>query len=272
MAGEIIPVTTEDNHFQHVEVIKRNREKRHRHGKFFVEGVSSINLALEHGWTFDTLVFSSAKVQSDWAKEVVGRARAKTLLDLTPSLLEKLSDKEDSSEVLALLQIPQRSLANLKPSPTGLVVLFDRPSSPGNLGTLIRSADAFGADAIVISGHAVDPFDTQVIRASVGTFFVRPVISIPSPQDFKAWLDSAAAAGIPYTTVGTSAKAEAQCFDVSLRRPLVLLLGNEATGLSKGYKEMSELMVKIPITGTASSLNVSCAASIFLYELARQEN
>src|SRR4051812_31881170 len=95
-----IKIRSADNHFQHVEVIKRNREKRHRYGKFFVEGVSAINLALKYGWKFDTIIFSSATSLSSWAVQVMQDAKAETYLDLTPELLEQLSDKEETSEIL----------------------------------------------------------------------------------------------------------------------------------------------------------------------------
>ncbi|MBN8548684.1 MAG: rRNA methyltransferase [Deltaproteobacteria bacterium] len=255
-----------------MEVVKRNREKRHRYGKFFVEGVSAINLAIKYGWKFDSFIFSSAKPLSNWAEQVLNDTRAENYFDLTPELLQQLSDKEETSEVLALVCMRSTKLSDVAASPTGLIVVFDRPSSPGNLGTLIRSADAFGADAIVISGHAVDPYDTQVLRASVGTFFAHPVLRVESHEEVLQWVNQARAGGLQFKVLGTSAKAEQVCSEADLSGPCVLLLGNETSGLSRGYKEMSDILLKIPINGVASSLNVSCAASILLYELQRQRS
>lgn len=265
-----IKIRSADARFQQIEAIKHNREKRHKSGKFFVEGVAAINLAIKHNWTIDSLLYSSARPTSSWAEQLISGDLATSLIDLAPELLDRLSDKDQPSEVIAIVHNPKPPFANFTPSTTGLLIVFDRPASPGNLGSVIRSADAFGADAIVISGHAVDPYDPQVVRASVGTIFTIPIFQIQSHKELAGWLEHAKGLGVEYKVVGTSAKAELASYQAELPRPLVLLLGNEANGLSKGYRDLSNELVKIPIQGSASSLNVASAASIFLYEVLRQ--
>ena len=150
------------------------------------------------------------------------------------------------------------------------MVVFDRPSSPGNLGSSIRSAHAFGADGIIITGHAVDIYDPFVVRGSMGAIFGMPVSTAPSHTDVQAWVAAARAAGFNYKVVGSSSKSEEQLSQCALSGPTLLVLGNETVGMSRGYKEMCDTTVTIPIVGELSSINVRCAASILLSEVSRQ--
>lgn len=266
-----IQIHSENNHFQHVEVIKRNREKRTRYKKFFVEGVSAINLARENGWVFDTFIFEKGRKLSSWAKDLLEEVDAKTHLEMPTQLQKKLSDKEETSELLALIEMKNPTLSEIHPHKNGLVVVCDRPASPGNLGTSIRTADAFGADAIIVSGHAVDIYDPSVIRSSVGTFFVRPIIRVESHVEVVKWARDAEAQGMKYQIVGTSAVGESSLNEHRFGTdPVVLLIGNETNGLTRSYKEIADVLLKIPITGAASSLNVSTALAVALYEINRQ--
>lgn len=267
---QTIRVFTKDNHFQHIEVLKRNREKRHKHQKIFVEGVASIKLALAHGWRFDAIICSQDRVLSSWAQDVIRQSDPRALYELAPHLLEELSDKEEPSELLALVEKKQTSLDQLPMKPDGLVVICDRPGSHGNLGSSIRSADAFGADAICVSGHAVDPFDPKVLRSSIGTIFARPVISLESPKEVADFVARSAAHGTRYSIVGTSVKGDSELGRYSFSGPIMLLMGNETVGLSKAYTELCDVLLRIPIVGAASSLNVSNALSIALFEIQRQ--
>jgi TrmH family RNA methyltransferase len=114
-------------------------------------------------------------------------------------------------------------------------------------------------------------YDPQVIRSSVGTFFACPVLCVESHRDVEAWAARAAQEGLPYRIIGTSAKAERPLNEYHFENDaLIVLMGNETRGLSRAYKEMAEALVAIPISGAASSLNVSGALAIVLYEICRQ--
>ena len=266
----IIKVFSKDNHFQHIEVLKRNREKRHRHQKIFVEGVFSIKLALANNWKFEALIYAQDRVLSDWAQDTIRRANPKSVYELAPTLMEELSEKEEPSELLALIEHKAISLTELTLKPDGLVVVCDRPGSHGNLGTSIRSADAFGADALCVSGHAVDPFDPKVLRGSVGTIFSLPIISLESPKAIAEFVSRSTENGTPYSVIGTDVKGEHELGNYEFKGPIVLLMGNETVGLSKAYTELCDVTLRIPIMGAASSLNVSSALAIVLFEIQRQ--
>jgi TrmH family RNA methyltransferase len=158
--------------------------------------------------------------------------------------------------------------------------VFDRPGSPGNLGTLIRSCDALGADGLIVTGHACDLYDPETIRASTGSLFALPSVRLPSQAELLPWLGSLRAAHPSLQVVGTDEDGERAIAAHDFTRPTVLLLGNETWGLSQGYRQLADALVRIPmaqradasgvIGGAASSLNVAVAGSIILYEVQRQ--
>jgi TrmH family RNA methyltransferase len=150
------------------------------------------------------------------------------------------------------------------------VVVIDRSSSNGNLGTIIRSCNSFGVDAIIITGHSVDLYDSKTIRASVGTLFSIPIIRLGSHNDLIPFFQKVKEKIGSINVVGTSVKTQNTIDNSCISYPLALLIGNETYGLSNKYKELCDTLVKIPMLGSASSLNVACATSIFLYEAQRQ--
>jgi tRNA G18 (ribose-2'-O)-methylase SpoU len=269
-ASHILRVRTRDNNFQRAEVLKSNRTKRTRYGQLLVEGVAQINLAVTYGWSIAAFLYPAGRKLSRWAEELLAKNIAEAHWELAPQLLEELSDKEEASEIMAIIEARVLTPSAIPAKPRGLVVVFDRPSSPGNLGSSIRSADAFGADGIIVTGHAVDIYDPHVVRGSMGALFTLPVTTAPSCKEVLEWTEQARSLGLDYQIVGSSGKAEQLIFDVDMTKPTVLILGNETVGMSQGYWEICASVVKIPIGGALSSINVSCAASILLYEVARQ--
>jgi TrmH family RNA methyltransferase len=265
-------IVKKDNYFQRAEVLKRNREKRTQYHQFLVEGVAQIRIAVEHGWQVAAFLYADDRPLSQWAQGLVNSGIAQELWELAPNLLAELSDKEETSEILAIVEAKRLSPADIVPKENGLVVVFDRPASPGNLGSSIRSADAFGVDGIIVTGHAVDLYDPFVVRGSMGAIFAVPVATAPSHVEVQEWVLQARAAGFDYQVVGSSGKAEHLISQQSYVRPTVLVLGNETVGMSRGYWDICDATVKIPIGGALSSLNVSCAASILLYEVVRQRS
>jgi tRNA G18 (ribose-2'-O)-methylase SpoU len=267
---KILKVQRKDNLFQRAEVLKRNREKRHQYGEFLVEGVAQINLAIRYQWNIRTLLFSTDRTLSSWAQELVSSRVAAEHWEMAPELMADLSDKDETSEILAIVEQKRLNPQAIPPQPGGLIVVFDRPASPGNLGSSIRSAEALGAHGIIISGHAVDMYDPFVVRGSMGALFALPVTTTASHTGVKEWVDDARAQGIEYQIIGSSGKATDLVCAVDFTKPTVLILGNETVGMSRGYWDICNTTVKIPIGGALSSINVSCAASILLYEVTRQ--
>lgn len=271
MKPKIKKIFSENNDFQRVEVIKKNREKRNKYNEFFVEGVKSINYAIENKWDIRSFIYSKEKPLSEWANNILNNSKAETHLELPLKLMDKLSDKdEETSEIFAVVSMPNNDLSRIKIKEDMLVVVFDRPSSHGNLGTLIRSCEALKVDGLIVTGHAVDLFDPKTIRASMGTFFTVPTIRLQSHNDLVSWFDEIRNQFPDFQIVGSTNKSDILIEEIDLTNPMALLIGNETYGLSNNYKEICDKLVKIPMYGKITSFNVSCAASIMLYEVDRQ--
>lgn len=270
MKPSVIRIYSENNHYQHLDVLKRNRYKRHKNGEFFVEGVRNINEAIANRWTIRALAYTREKPLSRWAEDILARGVAPRLYELPLPLMTKLSDKTDTSELIAVLAIPEDDPARIVLGANPLVVVFDRPSNKGNLGTIIRSCDAFECDGLIMTGHAVDLYDPETVVASMGSFFKLPVVRMASPKELLAWVETVRSTHPALRMIGTSAKAETTVDDCDFTGPTLLFIGNETDGLSWNYKEASNERIRIPIGGSASSLNVACATSVLLYEIGRQ--
>ncbi|GAC1652984.1 MAG: TrmH family RNA methyltransferase [Ktedonobacteraceae bacterium] len=270
MTPRLIKIYTENNDFQYIETLRRNREKRQRNKEFFIEGVRPINQALRYKWQIRAFAYSREKRLSDWAEGILARSQASIHYELRLPLLEKLSNKSEASELIALVTMPEDDVARIPVSENLLVVIFDRPASPGNLGTIIRSCDALHVDGLIITGHAVDLYDPETISASTGSLFALSTVRLPSQKELHPWLTTIRNQLQHVQLVGSSEDAEVDVAQHDFTHPTLLIVGNETWGMSAGYKELCDVMVKIPIHGSASSLNVACATSIMLYEIDRQ--
>lgn len=265
-----ISVRKRDNSFQRMEVLLSNREKRTRYKEFLVEGVIPINRLLAGKWPVRAFVYASGRELSDWAKGILGSADCQEHIDLSSELMADLSQKVDTSELLAIASMKEDDISLLAPRRNGFVLVMDRPISPGNLGSSIRSAESFGVDGVVVSGHAVDIYDPQTVRSSRGAIFSLPVIRAPSHKEVAAWIAQAKTSGFDYRVIGTDADVPQKICDLDFTHSCVIIMGNETSGLSKAYRELCSDIVQIPMSGSSDSLNVSCAASICMYEVIRQ--
>lgn len=262
---------SKNNTYQRFETLKTNRNKRYKYNEFLVEGVRSLNEAAKNNWHIKSLIYDKNNL-SDWAADMIRTVHTEENFCLTPELMRDLSEKEDSSELLALIEMREDNLDSLTLSKNPFLVLFDRPSNKGNLGTMIRSCDALGADALIITGHAVDLYDPNVVVSAMGSFFNMPVVRVPDNQTLFAYIDDLKNKYPDFKVVGTTAHQELSLYDTDLSGPLMLMMGNETMGLNKAFKDSCDLLCTIPMAeqSYASSFNVSCAASILMYEVTRQ--
>ncbi len=258
-------VTTRNARFQQWEAQLSNRSKRHRLGEFLVQGVRPITLAVEHGWRVRTLLHDGRSQTSAWADNLWETLDAERFL-VAPELLAELGGKDESPELVAVVEMPEDDLERLADhAHHGPVVVFDRPASPGNIGTLARSADAFGAAGLVITGHAADPYDPQCVRASTGSLFALTVVRATGHAPVVEWAQEHG-----YRIVGTDESGTLDVDACDLSGRVVLVVGNETHGLSQGWLEACDEVVHIPMAGSASSLNAATAGSLVLYTAMRQ--
>ena len=262
-------VTTRNARFQQWHALLDNRTKRHRLGEFLVQGVRPITAAVEHGWTVRALLGDDR----DAALGLGGRA-----LGLPHAGPGRRRPGGAGTGAAGRARWQGRDRPSWSPSwrsrdddlgrlpPDSLVVVLDRPTSPGNIGTVARSADAFGAGGLVVTGHAADPYDPRAVRASTGSLFALDRSSAPRRR-------ARCSTGRPAPGTGSSASTRAPdstCGTPTSPGPLVLVVGNETTGLAAGWREGADASVSIPMRGAASSLNMAAAASIVLHEALRQ--
>ncbi|MGO1226574.1 RNA methyltransferase [Brachybacterium sp. AOP42-C2-15] len=256
--------------FQQWQALLGNRTKRSRAGEMIIQGVRPISQAIAHGIEIRTLLTDGREHPSQWAQELLQSSPAPVVV-LAPELMAELGEREDGTpELLAIAALPADDLERLRPGRSDVLVVFDRPAGPGNIGSLARSVDALGGTGLLITGHSADAWDPAAIRASTGSLFAMPVLRLPSHREVMAWIDERRALGEPWTVIGLDEAGGHQLADTDLSGPTLLVVGNETIGMSAGWREACDVVAEIPMTGSASSLNASVAGSIALYEVRRQ--
>jgi len=266
MGGLVRKVRSENNDFQHVMVLRDNRKARQKYREFFVEGVRCIESMLAHHWEATGFYYDADRRLSPWAQSILDASRARMHYALSSPLMQKLSEKEETSELIATARMPDDDFNRIPVRPQLLAVILDRPANPGNLGTSIRSCDAFGADAVIITGHAADPYHPQAVRGSMGSLFAERVLRSSSHEELLGWCEQVRARLSELQIIGTSARGDTPLSALDHTRPTILCIGNETSGLAPRLAAACERTIKIPMRGWASSLNISCALSIMLYE------
>ncbi len=263
--------------YQKFEVLKTNRNKRYRYGEFFVEGVRNLNEAVKNGWEVVSFLYTPEKPLSGWAEDMLKTVPTQVNYQLPPELMAELSGKEDVSELMAVVKMRKGSLdlegGFLPAAPENpLFVLFDRASNRGNLGTILRSCDALGADGLILTGHGVDLYDPEVVGASMGSFFHVPAVRAADNGTVFRFVEDMKRRYPGFLTVGTTAHKQYPIDRQDLTGPVLFMVGNETEGLCHAFKECCDVLCTIPMaeSSSASSFNVACAATMMLYEASRQ--
>jgi 23S rRNA (uridine2479-2'-O)-methyltransferase len=267
--GVAIRISARNARFQQLQTLLTNRNKRYRAAEFIVQGVRPITMAVEHGWEVRALLYDAERHLSRWARDLLAAYPHVEHVKMAPDLLAELAEKDDT-ELLAVIAMRPDDLDRIEAGPDFLGVVFDRPTQPGNIGAIVRSADAFGADGVIVTGHAADAYDPKSVRATTGSFFAMPVVRTPSSAEVMAWVDARRAAGVPVVVVATDEDGDADVSGYDLTQPVLLLVGNETGGLTHAWREVADVSLSIPMSGSASSLNAANAATVVLYEARRQ--
>lgn len=268
MKTKIIKIEKNNALFQQIVALKQNRTKRIQTKLFFVEGVQNIKDAISNNWEIEAFIYSSNTNLSSWAKSVINKANYNYII--SPLLMSELSDKSNISEILAIIKMKKQYEINYSKKP--IFLLVDRPSKKGNLGTIIRSADALNVEHIFYSGHSVDIYDHEVITASMGSFFKLPMTFIQSNNSFEELITKLKKEYDNLKVVATSLQSSERLQDYNFNIPVLLLIGNETDGLCKFYNEHADASVKISMRNGIDSLNIACATTACLYEINRQRN
>jgi RNA methyltransferase, TrmH family len=253
-----------------VKQLVRLRERRERDelGLFLVEGYREVRRALEKQVSIKELYFSPEWFLGENEPALIEQARqaGAQLFELSKEAFAKVAYRERPDGLLAIAPQWRRTLDELPLRATPFVLVCESIEKPGNLGTILRSADAAGCDAVIVCDAVTDVFNPNVVRASTGVLFSVPVVLAESSA-VRAWLK---AKGI--RTAATTPHTENIYTQTDLRGPLAVVMGSEQYGLSKFWMENADALVRIPMAGQADSLNVAMATIITLFEAVRQRS
>lgn len=242
------------------------RKEREATGRFLAEGLKFIGEALDQGRTPRLLLVG----EEARPHPLLERAKAETraaggeVVVVTHAILEKISRRENPQTVLGVFEQVYTPLSAIEPASAPCWVALEQVRDPGNLGTIIRTADAAGASGVILVGDCTDPFSLETVRATMGSVFAVPLVKA-TPADFLRWKkDSGArlvathlAGAVDYRTIDYRSK------------PVILMMGNEQSGLPDELAGAADALARIPQVGRADSLNLAVATGVMLFEVRR---
>ncbi|MFT5122259.1 MAG: TrmH family RNA methyltransferase [Kiritimatiellia bacterium] len=236
----------------------RKRSVREREQRYLIDGHRDIQRAAASGVELEAVYYCPEQIEASRIAEL-GQG-----ISVSPHVLEKISYRENSEGLLAVARMRALTLDQLTVSENPLILIAVSIEKPGNLGAILRTADAVGADAVLVATPAVDIYNPNVIRSSTGTVFTVPLAVADGPA-IQAWLAERGISGI-----ATVPDATQSLFATDLRGPVAFLLGREQDGLDDAWQTAASIQVSIPMKGQADSLNVSVSAAVLAYEAIRQ--
>ena len=238
--------------------LRDDKKTRRQDGLMLVEGWDEIHLALSAGHVPQTLLsapeLASRQIGGDFPE----------VITVNRPVFEKISHRENPDGWMGIFPIPQTSLNDLHPGTSPLVIVAESIEKPGNLGAILRTADAAGVDAVLLCDPRVDLWNPNVVRASRGTVFSVSVVECDNESALK-WLKSRA-----MRVLAATPSADATYSAIDLRGPVAIAVGTEDEGLTDFWMSKADVRVKIPMTGKVNSLNVSVSTALIVYEAVRQ--
>ena len=251
-----------------VKHVIRLRERRHREaeGVMLIEGRDELAMALAgSGRVYTVFICPELFAKADNERVLSDAQHAGVeVIEVSPAVFEKIAYRENPDGWLALAPAPRRRLADLSLPDNPLLLVVEAVEKPGNLGAMLRTADAAGADALIVCDPGTDLGNPNVVRASRGALFTVPVAQAGTTEALS-WLKS-----LKIKTIAATPDAKVDYTDVDLRGPVALAVGAEDAGLSQAWLQQADIAVRIPMVGKVNSLNVAASAALLLYEALRQ--
>ncbi len=258
MEGQEIISSGQNQRVKQVLALQQKSAERRKAGLFVLEGRRELQHCLAAGYEADTLFV---------CRELYGTGplpRARHSIEVTPQVYARMAYRDSTEGVVALVEQRQLQLADLSLGRSPLVVVLESVEKPGNLGAVLRSADAAGADAVVVCDPLTDLYNPNLIRSSIGAAFTVPCVACTSAQCID-WLR------LHDINILTAQLQDSQpYYDTDMRRPTAIVMGTEATGLTERWRRAANAHIRIPMLGRLDSLNVSVSAAILLFEAVRQ--
>jgi TrmH family RNA methyltransferase len=247
---------------KHIVRLRDEKRQRRQDGLMLVEGYDEIQLALSAGHQPQTL-FSAPELVS---RQILVEDEEAERITVNRAVFEKMSYRENPDGWLAVFPIPSAALGDLRLRDSPLVIVTESVEKPGNLGAILRTADAAQVDALLVCGPRADLWNPNVVRASRGAVFSVPSVECDSASAL-AWLKNHA-----IRILAATPSAQAVYSSIDLRQPAAVTVGTEAEGLSEFWMSNADVKVRIPMLGKLNSLNVSVSTALIVYEALRQRN
>jgi len=243
----------------------RQKKARQDNGLFIVEGIHHLGEAAAAGWGIETVLYAPDLLTSSFAQELISKLGAASSLRLaqrepqpvSAAVMESLADKENPQGILALVRQRKTQLDDLKDVLCGVALVA--PQDPGNVGTILRTMDAVGADALFLLDGGVEVYHPTVVRSSMGTIFWKPIVQASFDQ-FAHWAQKG-----NFQLIGTSAHGDVDYRALVPQNPWILVMGNEQKGLSNEQMDVCDVTISLPMKGRVSSLNLAIATGVLLY-------
>ncbi|MEZ2221242.1 TrmH family RNA methyltransferase [Rhizobium sp. RCC_161_2] len=243
-----------------------NKKSREESGAFLAEGLKLVIDALELGWTIRTLVYAKAAKGKPLVEQVAAKtvAAGGLVLEVSEKVIASITRRDNPQMVVGIFDQRWRPLRDVRPKAGETWVALDRVRDPGNLGTIIRTADAAGASGVILVGETTDPFSLETVRATMGSVFAVPVVKA-TPEEFLTWKKTA---GVSVVATHLAGAVDYRTIDYK-KKPVVLLMGNEQSGLPDALAKEADALARIPQAGRADSLNLAVATAVMLFEARR---
>ncbi|URK88759.1 RNA methyltransferase [Rhizobium sp. RCAM05350] len=243
-----------------------NKKERDETRSFIAEGLKLVIDALDLGWTIKTLVYAKAAKGKTQVEQVALKtvATGGLVLEVSEKVLSAITRRDNPQMVVGVFEQRYAHLRDVKPALGETYVALDRVRDPGNLGTIIRTADAAGASGVILVGETTDPFSLETVRATMGSVFAMPLFRA-NVGEFVKWQK---AAGVQLVATHLAGAVDYRTIDYR-KKPVVLLMGNEQAGLPEELAREATALARIPQQGRADPLNLAIATGIMLFEARR---
>ena len=237
------------------------RKEREETGLFVAEGLKTVTEGVELGHAPQILLHGPEAAGHPLLQSALAATKAAggEAIEVTEAILAKVSRRDNPQAVVGVFRQQFRPLAAVEPRSAGCWVALHRVRDPGNLGTIVRTADAAGCGGVILVGECCDPYSVEAVRATMGSIFAVP-LTRADEVEFSAWR-----AGWPGSVVGTLLSAEVDYRQADYQKPALILMGNEQQGLPPAMARLCDVNVKIPMRGRADSLNLAVATGIMIY-------
>ena len=260
--------STQNQYIKELFQLKEKSKVRKKTQTFLIEGLREISLALKGGYQIQTVLVDASIISDEKINGLLNSTESSIeVIEISKDIYKKLALRESTEGVLAVATAKDLSLKSIQfNNPNPLILVAEAPEKPGNIGALLRTADAAGIDTVLIANPKTDIYNPNIIRSSVGCVFTTN-IATGSTSEIIAFLIEK-----NINIYGAALTASVEYQTINYKQPSAIIVGTEATGLSKDWLDNSTNNIIIPMRGAIDSMNVSVSAAIILFEAVRQRN